>query len=158
MSEGTHLDAFLAGLPRLAIQSVPNETPIPRIRSVKPLILYNGFDGFQRMRTWEVAKWLMALGAMPRPAICDLCRGGAEQYHAENYFDFGSYISICRSCHAKVHNRLRNFDTWQKRRAELDLPASHWANGLKANDFPVALWCRHIGIREPTFADFVAKG
>ena len=150
------ISEFLTSLPRLKIRQLPNEIRIPLMPSVKPLIPYNGFDGYQRTRTWEVAKWLMAHGAMPKPKYCNLCQASADQYHAENYFDFSTYIPVCRSCHGKVHNRLRNFDTWATRLKSFKLPALHWANALGANPLEIAQWCDANNQLEPTFTDFVA--
>lgn len=148
---------MLAALPSFTIEPFPVGTPTPKVRSVTPLIDYNGFTGHERSRTWEVVKWLMAGERMPRPATCDLCNSSADQYHAENYFDFATYVSVCRSCHGKVHNRLRNFATFEVRRAEWSKPNTHWVHFLTDQQLPIADWCKAAGVSEPSFTNFVVQ-
>jgi hypothetical protein len=149
------ISKILAALPKLEISKFPAGSIVPRMPKVKPLISYNGFDGFERMRTWEVVKWLMAGGVMPTPKICDLCLGEADQYHAENYFDFSAYVPVCRSCHGKVHNRLRFPSAWERNKASFAKPNEHWVNLLRNQDLPIADFCRSMGTVEPTFSDFI---
>ena len=156
MSEFARIERLLGALPRLQIGTYPAGTKIPKQRKVSALLDYNGFDGFARNRIWEVCKWLMAGGVMPAPAECDICGGEGTQYHAENYFDLTTYVPICKSCHSKVHNRLKNFRTWETRRAEFAKSEDHWINRLEPEQLPVAEWCSANNQTEPTFADFVA--
>lgn len=151
------IERLLAAIPKLRIDKFPQGTSLPRARAVKPLIEYNGFSGYARMRTWEVAKWLMADDKMPAPGVCNLCDRAADQYHAEDYYDFATYIPICRSCHGKVHSRLRNFNAFERRRDEWGKPAGHWIYLIGPVELPIAQWCEARNRLEPSYADFVAN-
>ena len=155
MNGFAEVERILEALPKQEIGVFPAGTKVPNVRKVTPLAEYNGFDGYERNRTWNVCKWLMEHGKMLRPSKCDLCGTDASQYHAENYFDFSSYVAVCIPCHRFVHNRLRNFETWESRVQAFDKPEGHWIRLLGPSSLPVADWCAAIGQCEPTFSDFV---
>jgi hypothetical protein len=151
-------DALLDALPRTQIALLPLGTVVPRRRSFGDLSDYNGFTGKERMRTFGVAKWLMEVGAMPRPQTCGICTGPADQSHAENYYDLSTWIDVCRSCHGRLHRRFASPGRWSEHLDRCALAASHWTRLVSPEPFDLAGLLRQRGVVEPTYTSFVEVG
>ncbi len=147
-------DALLAALPRRKIQPLLPETPLPRRRAVADLSDYNGFTGKERLRTFEVAKWLMRLGAMEKPSQCDLCGKDTDQQHAEDYYDLRTWMDVCRSCHGKIHQRFRYPHKWQPFLDSLSVSSIHWVRLVSREPFDLAALLRARGVDEPSYETF----
>lgn len=152
-------DALLAALPRTSIALLPSTTVVPKRRSFGDLKTdYNGFTGKERMRTFGVAKWLMDLGAMPRPRVCGICAGPADQSHAENYYDLSGWIDFCRSCHGRLHRRFTSPGRWSEHLGRHEIPEAHWSRRVSLDEpFDLADLLRQRGAVEPTYSSFVAR-
>jgi hypothetical protein len=136
------------------ITSLPEGTLIPKVRAVGNLSDYNGFTGKERLRTFEVAKWLARIGAMPHSELCSICSQSCDQQHAEDYYDLTTWIDICRGCHQRLHNRFRLSAAWHRWLDAQLLPTGHWANFMSPTPFDLAALLRSRGRSEPSFVDF----
>ncbi len=145
---------LLDRLPRRPIARLLPSVPVPRVRSVGTLSDYNGFTGKERLRTFEVAKWLTRMGAMPYSGRCDLCGGNADQQHAEDYYDLTTWIDICRGCHVRLHQRFRHSAAWTKWLDNIGYPPDCWARHIAPSPFNLAAYIRERGSVEPSFAHF----
>jgi hypothetical protein len=154
MSSFDDADRLLASLPRCRISAIPNGTPIPPVRAVGVLSDYNGFTGKERLRTFEVAKWLAKIGAMPHSLSCNICSAPTDQQHAEDYYDLSTWIDICRGCHTRLHQRFRFPASWQTWLGARALPEQHWTKHLFTSPTDLAALLRSRGACEPTFQDF----
>jgi hypothetical protein len=148
-------DLLLALLPRRVIRSLPPATQLPRKKSVGNLSDYNGFTGKERLRTFEIEKWLIGLGAVTPSHECDICHRPASGRHAEDYFDLSSWMGLCHSCHSRLHKRFGNTRAWRERIEEADLPDDHWARAISREPFDLARLLRQREKCEPVHADFL---
>ena len=155
--ETFNVEAYLAGLPRRNIKLLPVGIQIPKFRASGHLSDYNGFTSKERLRTFEIAKWLIASEAMQHTERCSICGAAADQQHAEDYFDLHTWMDICRSCHTSLHSRFRTPDAWERRLASHSLPTDHWAVRLPAFPIDVAAFHRSRGRSEPVGAQFVVQ-
>lgn len=75
---------------------------------------YNGFSGVERVRGWQVTRWLQMAGSLLHPTFCDLC-GGMDRVslHNEVYYTLTSAPALCSRCHRAIHNRERHWAKWQ---------------------------------------------
>lgn len=149
-------EVYLRSLPRRTIATIAADVLIPRAKSVGQLSDYNGFTGKERLRTFEVAKWLAAIGAMPHSGQCSICGSAADQQHAEDYFDLTTWMDICRGCHSSLHSRFRTPAAWQRRLDKLEVPQDHWSRRLPEQQPDIAAYHRTRGVIEPTHASFTA--
>ena len=111
-------EVLLSRLPRRELNRLPERilrsdalTSIPYRVWRWPMIgPYNGFDGVERIRGWQVTHWLHETGLLDRPGSCDICgsRSGRIQLHNENYYDVLSAPAVCQGCHSALHVRFRN--------------------------------------------------
>ena len=159
-------DALLAALPRREIRPFGPEVVV---RSVKrrpepegsALSLdgsYNGFSARERYRTADLSNWLAKMGCTERPAACDICHAPAHDEHAEDYYDLGAWIGLCRRCHrSSLHGRFARQAVWAALLDECELPDSHWARLVSPEPFDLAALQRSRGRLEPIKADYAAK-
>lgn len=150
--------AYLADLPRRSIKRLPAGTAIPKIAASGKLTDYNGFTAQERLRTFEIAKWLIKSGAMQHSGRCSICGAPADQQHAEDYFDLETWMDICRGCHSSLHSRFRTPAAWDRRIERFALDAGHWAKALPTCQIDVAAFHRSKGRAEPTAVEFVTPG
>lgn len=155
MSLAFEIAAYLVGLPKRVIKPLPVGTAIPKITSSGKLTDYNGFTAQERLRTFEISKWLIKSGAMQHSGYCSICGAPADQQHAEDYFDLETWMDICRGCHSSLHGRFRTPAAWDRRVASFALDADHWAKALPTFQIDVAAFHRSSGRPEPTAAEFV---
>ncbi len=148
---------YLAQLPRREIAPLPSHTAKPAIKISGKLADYNGFTREERLRTFEIAKWLLKVGAMQHSGQCSICGSAADQQHAEDYFELETWMDICRGCHGSLHGRFRTPAAWERRLARFSLPADHWAAMLSSRPMDIAAYHRLVGRGEPTPADFIAR-
>jgi hypothetical protein len=156
VSSSPQITEFLDRLPRRTIQLLPSDTALPKLKVSGQLRDYNGFTGEERLRTFEIAKWLIDLGALQHSGCCDICAGPADQQHAEDYFDLTTWMDICRGCHTSLHGRLRTPAAWARRLETHSLAADHWARALSPIEVDVAGFHRSKGRGEPSATDFIA--
>ncbi|HZC38891.1 MAG TPA: hypothetical protein VE221_09500 [Sphingomicrobium sp.] len=149
------IGTYLAALPRRDIGLLPLGTDAPKPRANGSLQNYNGFSGKERLRTFELAKWLHRSGAMPHTGECSICGSPADQQHAEDYFDLTTWMDICRGCHVSLHGRFATPDAWRRRVQQFHLPSSHWACALPSEEPDIAAFHRLRGRGEPTASDFI---
>src|SRR6185312_1557668 len=107
VSDTSEIRSLLARLPRRKIDLLPAGTSVPHLKASGSLSDYNGFTGKERLRKFELAKWLMKQGAMKHSGRCSICGERADQQHAEDYFDLRTWMDICRGCHVSLHGRFR---------------------------------------------------
>ena len=159
-------EALLAAMPRREIRRLPDDFPIaasrprtePPVSSLGEKGEYNGFTDRERYRIADLSKWLAAAGVTARPAICEICGGGAKHEHAENYYDLTSWVGLCVGCH--VNALHRRFDQPAKWRALLDryeLSEGHWTRLVATEPFDLARHVRLKGQREPMRQDFTLQ-
>jgi hypothetical protein len=156
VSSTSEIAEFLNGLPRRIIPLLPSDTPLPKLKASGQLGNYNGFTGGERLRTFEIAKWLIKSGSLTHSGRCDICGGPADQQHAEDYFDLATWMDVCRGCHTSLHGRLRTPVAWARRLESFSLAAAHWARELPPTELDVAGLHRSKQRGEPTAADFIA--
>lgn len=77
---------------------------------------YNGFTGAERKKKDQVLQVLRRGSCMQSPVVCDMC-GATEKvtFHAEDYFDPFSVVSICFHCHMSLHRRFQSPGKWHER-------------------------------------------
>ena len=156
-------DALLGSLPLREIKQVGGVRPrAPQISEVLGSSLgqageYNGFTKSERNRTARLSGRLVQLGATTRPSICDICGSGADDEHAENYYDLSRWIGLCKPCHRHaLHNRFKRPLTWATLLDRYELPDEHWTRRLPMEPFDLAQLLRDRGAREPKLFDFVS--
>lgn len=164
MSANFDPDVLLAALPRRHVRPAPQGTVV---RSAAALVMpvtsalgssgeYNGFSGAERNRTAALSNWLCRLGSVERPATCSICEAAADDEHAENYYDLGTWIGLCRSCHrSALHGRFVRPHKWDALLDRCEIPAGHWARLVAPKPYDMAGLLRSRGCREPRKADFV---
>jgi hypothetical protein len=146
-----------AALPRRRIDKLPSDTSVPTMPRIGSLSDYNGFTGKERLRTFEVAKWLIACDAMDAPGCCDICGRRATGLHSENYYDLSTWIDLCHGCHvSRLHQRFARAESWNRWLDQNQLADSHWARKLPSRPMDFAAPIRSLGQVEPTFANFVS--
>ena len=158
-------DALLAALPRRPISQIPPESlvrriqprPAPQSSALGQTGEYNGFSGRERQRTANLSNWLVRIGCTERPNACAICRASADDEHAENYYDLGSWIGLCQRCHrAILHGRFAKPSRWLELLEKHELPPTHWARLVSVEPFDLAGLLRTRGFREPVKSDFAA--
>jgi hypothetical protein len=143
-------------LPHRRIDKLPSDTSVPTMPRIGSLSDYNGFTGKERLRTFEVAKWLIGCGAMDAPGDCDICGRPATGLHAENYYDLSTWIDLCHGCHvSRLHQRFARAESWSRWLDQNQLPDDHWARKVPPRPTNFATHIRSLGQSEPTFASFV---
>lgn len=148
-------DRLLAALPRRDIVVLPANTALPKRRSVSDMMPYNGFTGKERLRPFEIWKWLAKQAAVQQGSSCNVCGRYARGQHAEDYYALESWMEICDSCHQRLHKRFGDDRLWRARLDEAQVDACHWARLISAQPFDLATLLRSRGAREPDYADFV---
>lgn len=148
-------DRLLSLLPRRTIALLPIDVAPPQKKSVGSLSDYNGFSGKERLRTFQLDKWLVERGALKHEFDCGICSRPANGQHAENYYDLTTWIDLCHSCHGRLHKRFNNERAWTQRLEEAHVPADHWANAVAFGQFDLAGLLRQRGKREPVYTDFI---
>ena len=141
------------------IQSGSSNTPVVRLRRWGyPLTkTYNGFTGAERVRGWQVCKWLQDTDQMIDPGKqtceCSICGSTkSSSYHNENYYAPWTAKLVCKSCHYLLHTRFRNgvaLDALLKRAGRRK--QAKWVYALTSNDVDLAcdLRAQHgVGIRD----------
>ncbi len=73
---------------------------------------YNGFTPIERIRGWQVTRWLVDTSQIPDPKSqtcqCSICgEPKASGYHNEDYYQPWTAVRICKSCHYHTHTRFR---------------------------------------------------
>lgn len=88
---------------------------------------YNGFSGIERIRGWQIVRWLQLAGMRPHAKDCQcLLTGetsdisGSGKYpdpivdHSENYYSpWENQYTLKRSAHFKLHNRFKYPEEWR---------------------------------------------
>ena len=156
MSSSFQIAEFINSLPRRTIPLLPSDTLPPSLKTSGRLRDYNGFTGAERLRTFEIAKWLIEGGVLQHSSRCDICKGPADQQHAEDYFDLTTWMDICKGCHTSLHGRFRTPAAWARRLERYRIAANHWARRLPATEIDVAGFHRSNGRSEPMASDFIA--
>ena len=115
MSSSDHLDRLVAALPIHTVAptcpDAPTRFPTWRWPIPRP---YNGFTGIERVRGWQLSRWLEAAGSLPRPRTCSICKGhGRPAFHSESYYHIGRAPTLCPSCHRATHRRQREWKHWR---------------------------------------------
>jgi len=157
MRETFDADRLLSSLPHRHIAELGTSVVAPKVRAVGKLSDYNGFSGKERLRTFEVAKWLNKVGAMQHSGLCNLCNKTCDQQHAEDYYTLSTWIDMCRSCHTRLHQRFRHSAQWQRYLDALNLTDGHWARMISSEPFDLALLLRTRGATEPVFENFISR-
>ena len=81
------------------------------------LLTYNGFTHEQRVRKWQALDLAVRMG-LEIPAeqfpcsVCGASPSPSIAYHSEDYGTMNGHYPVCRSCHMKIHNRLKNPERW----------------------------------------------
>jgi len=148
-------DRLLALLPKRSLKLLPKGMQLPRKKSVGILSDYNGFTGKERLRTFEVEKWLISVGSISPSVECHICGRSASARHAEDYYDLTSWMALCHSCHGRLHKRFSNPRAWHERLEEATLPQNHWARAISSTPFDLAKVLRERGKCEPLHGDFL---
>jgi hypothetical protein len=121
------LDRFIDALPRHPLSAprrAPASFPEWRWPMSKP---YNGFSPVERVRGWQVSKWLQAAGSLPYPRQCDVCRGAERvALHSESYYHIGRAPGVCRRCHRAIHRRHREPEPWRQIIERFSITGTEW--------------------------------
>lgn len=109
--EGKFIDALPSY--RLATpRSPPARFPEWRWPLSKP---YQGFSPTERVRGWQMSRWLQAAGSLPYPRRCDICRSGDHVgFHSASYYHVGRAPALCRHCHRAIHRCHISPDNWER--------------------------------------------
>ena len=159
-------DALLAALPKTSIRSLGEGLAVrsgtmrapPQASALGETGEYNGFSGRKGSRTAGLSNWLTAVGCTEGPRTCDCCSAPADDKHAENYYDLGSWIGLCRRCHRSLlHGRFLRPGRWRELLNRHEVPAGHRAGLVSDEPFDLAALLRSRGSREPVRRDFVAS-
>lgn len=76
---------------------------------------YNGATGHERIAGWKKLHVARQQGWLGWPRNCVICgRGQNFHHHTENYFRPLFAISVCRSCHFRLHRRFADPIGWEK--------------------------------------------
>lgn len=74
---------------------------------------YNGVTGKLRILAWQKIQIACRNGWMPWPSQCSVCgRGDKLHHHTENYLRPIFSLSICMSCHFRLHRRFQSSVAW----------------------------------------------
>lgn len=148
-------DGLLALLPRRVIIPLPSDTPVPRPRAVSDMSAYNGFTGKERLRPFEIWKWLVRLNAVQQGDCCNICGRYSRGQHAEDYYTLVTWMDICDSCHQRLHKRFSDDRLWLARLDEAHVPATHWSRAVSREPFDLAGLLRGRGGKEAAYSDHV---
>lgn len=98
------LDCFLDALPSYRL-AAPRNPPARFPEWRWPLSkAYQGFSPVERVRGWQMSRWLQGAGSLPYPRRCDVCRGGDHvAFHSASYYHIGRAPALCRACHRAIH-------------------------------------------------------
>lgn len=123
-----YFERLLSALPNHAVAK-PRWAAPPRFPTWRwPLPRsYNGFTGIERVRGWQVSRWLEACGALTRPTRCDICMGqDRPAFHSETYYHIARAPAICHRCHRALHRRQREWAFWQSLAARHAVTGREW--------------------------------
>jgi hypothetical protein len=135
-----NIDALLEAMPYR-----PPLTPT-RLREIKfvtwngkPSPTYNGFTSDERLRGWQMVKWLSAQNILMSPDRCDICGSQDRlQRHSENYYNPFRAAVVCGNCHRLIHFRFWRWNQWRK-----------WCH---ANDPAGIKWFSMLETKQPNIA------
>lgn len=153
MNEPFDVQRLLRALPFRPISAAGNllegyEPPVWRYPILGP---YNGFNGEQRVRTWQLGTWLRRRGLLTLAPACDLCgRSARLGRHSENYADVQRALTICGGCHLVLHRRFRQPSRWRKT-LELLPQVPEWAIALSPTPIDLPLWLTSAGAPSDPF-------
>lgn len=118
---------------------------------------YNGFSGIERIRGWQLIKWLEMVGMKDR-ASDQRCQvtglytkdspGGRDPvvYHSENYYaPWEQNYYLLRSVHFKLHNRFKSPEEWK----------NYLVKDLQVWDASKQKWLFKLPAEEVDFADIL---
>lgn len=108
-------DAYIASLPVRELRPPRLDAPtrFPTWRWPLPRS-YNGFSGIERVRGWQVSRWLEAAECLTCPEKCEICCGGSGvAFHSETYAHIARAPALCRSCHRALHRRHTEWREWR---------------------------------------------
>lgn len=120
---------------------------------------YNGFSGMDRIRGWQLVRWLQMAGMRPYAKDCRCLLTGmtAEETaqgkfpdpivdHSENYYaPWEQVYTLTRSTHMKLHRRFKYPDEWRNYRDR----------NFKLFDQPNQKWLYKLSDEEIDYADIL---
>lgn len=105
------------------------------------LVTYNGFDHDQRVRKWQALDLAIRMG-LENPAekfpcsVCNAPPSPAIAYHSEDYGTMVGHYPVCKSCHTRLHNRLRSPASWHAFVARVGSDGERWFEQLPTQKSP----------------------
>ncbi|MCB9059876.1 MAG: hypothetical protein H6627_15025 [Calditrichae bacterium] len=108
-----------------------------------PLKSYNGFTSDERIRNWKIGIYLLNIGAIKKPAHCDICKKvGSVGFHSENYYDIRMDPFLCKSCHTILHLRFQFPESWKKLAQMSIIGKETWFSILSLQEIDLAKFIR----------------
>lgn len=137
-------ERLLAALPTLQLrQPVPN-APRRFLQWRWPMVQpYMGFTPVERVRNWQIGRWLIAAGCMTVPHGCSIC-GRAEKVglHSENYYDVTRSPVVCSRCHMTLHRRFFQPAAWVDVAGRNMKTGREWFALISSRPFDLAQYLR----------------
>ena len=152
----THLDRFINALPQHQL-SEPRRAPTffpewrwPLSKSV------HGVSPSERVRGWQVSRWLQAAGSLPYPRRCDVC-GSTDHValHSASYYHIGRAPGLCHVCHRAIHRRDSAPEAWQQISERFAVTGLEWFTIIPPPETDIAAHLRTE--REWQAADLLAS-